>query len=75
MQIGCWALDGIENQPKGTNFVHVYNKKKSWDKVEECFNRPRCQCFAVAFGERMIMTVGGYDMPNGLYTDSVEFTK
>ncbi len=76
VQIGGWALDGIKNQPKGTNFVHVYNnKKKLWDKVDECFNRPRCQCFAVAFGEKMIMTVGGYDMPNGLYTDSVEFTK
>ncbi len=73
VQIGGWRLDRKANQPLGTNLVHVYNKESdSWVRFKECFSKPRCQCFAVAF-EDQIMTVGGYNKPNGLSTDSVEF--
>ncbi len=72
VQIGGWKVDPKANQPKGTNLVHVYNKVlDSWVRLSECLNKPRCQCFAVAF-EDQIMTVGGYNKPNGLSTDSVE---
>ncbi len=68
--IGGWKFDAT--QSTGTKLVYVYDKDKdSWTKLKR-INEQRCQNLAAAFDDT-IMTVGGYENPSGLRTNSVEF--
>ncbi len=73
MAIGGWKFNTETGQQKGTKLVHVYHTgENAWKKLECQLSRPRCLGFAAAFEDK-IMTVGGYNRPNGICTDSVEF--
>ncbi|XP_064398620.1 uncharacterized protein LOC135345186 isoform X3 [Halichondria panicea] len=73
LAIGGWKSDAETVQPKGTKLVYVYHTGENvWKELKGQLSEPRCFAFAAAFEDR-IMTVGGYDRPNGTCTDSVEF--
>ncbi len=71
------AIGGSKtDKPEGTKLVHVYDTNENvWKELNGKLSRPRCLGFAVAFEDKKkIMTVGGYNRPNGAFcTDSVEF--
>ncbi len=67
------GYDRATDQPKGTNLVYVYDTDENvWKELNDKLSRPQCFGFAVVFEDK-IMTVGGYDRPDGTCTDSVEF--
>ena len=69
------AIGGAKtDKPEGTKLVHVYDTNENvWKELNGKLSRPRCLGFAAAFKDK-IMTVGGYNRPNGAFcTDSVEF--
>ncbi len=77
--IGGWKKPGAEtDQPRrtiGLNLVYVYDINENvWRVLNGQLSEPRCFAFAAAFEDKQkIMIVGGYDRPNGLCTNSVEF--
>ncbi len=77
LAIGGWKKLGaaLTDQPKGTKLVHVYDtSRKIWKELKGQLSEPRCFAFAAAFEDKQqIMTVGGYNIPDGACTDSVEF--
>ena len=73
MAIGGWKFNTETGQQKGTKLVHVYHTGEDvWKELKGQLSEPRCLGFAAAFEDK-IMTVGGYNRPNGTCTDSVEF--
>ena len=73
LAIGGWKSDAETVQPKGMKLVYVYHTGENvWKELKGQLSEPRCFAFAAAFEDK-IMIVGGYNSPNGTYTDSVEF--
>ena len=73
LAIGGWKFNTETGQQKGTKLVHIYHTGEDvWKELKGQLSRPRCLGFAAAFEDK-IMTVGGYNRPNGICTDSVEF--
>ncbi len=73
LAIGGWKFNTETGQQKGTKLVYAYHIGEDvWKELKGQLSRPRCLGFAAAFEDK-IMTVGGYNRPNGTCTDSVEF--
>ena len=73
LAIGGWKFNKETGQQKGTKLVHVYHTGEDvWKEMKGQLPRPRCLGFAAAFKDK-IMTVGGYNRPRGICTDSVVF--
>ena len=73
LAIGGWKFNTETGQQKGTKLVHVYHTDEDvWKELKGQLSRPRCFAFAAAFEEK-IMIVGGYNRPDRICTDSVEF--
>ncbi len=70
LAIGGWKSDAETDQPNGTKLVYVYHTGEDvWKELKGQLSRPQCFAFVAAFRDK-IMTVGGYNRPNGICTDS-----